>query len=170
MNIEEIMNKAVDKFLGWELPDFYPDGGITFKRIPNHKVTGTNLFSAQEAKQMFEYALTEALTTHTNALRIKLLEEVKSIKKPIPATHVCFESNITFVEETPASFMGALCLEGKITEQHALEIKNIIAAVIATSVRKERERVIKKLVDDGYLLGSEDVLKELSELNPPPSV
>lgn len=110
------------------------------------------------------------LRTTLTTLHDELLREVEGMKKPIPATHVCFESNITFVEETPASFMGALCLEGKITEQHALEIKNLIAAVIATSVRKERERVIKKLVDDGYLLGSEDVLKELSELNPTPSV
>lgn len=63
MNIEEIMNKAVDKFLGWELPDFYPDGGITFKRIPNHTAIGTHLFSAIEAKAMFEYALSDTITT-----------------------------------------------------------------------------------------------------------
>ena len=62
VNVEEIIDSAVNRFLGWELPDFHPDGGITFNRIPNHKAVGTNLFSAQEAKEMFEYVLTEALT------------------------------------------------------------------------------------------------------------
>ena len=58
------MNKTIDelvnKFLGWKLPkDFAPDGGIVFDKHQNHHFTpiGTNLFTADQAKQMFEYLL-----------------------------------------------------------------------------------------------------------------
>ena len=51
------LNAAVDRFLSWKLPkDFAPDGGISF----DHKKlgpTGTNLFDAIQAKEMFSYAL-----------------------------------------------------------------------------------------------------------------
>ena len=56
MNNEQIRH-MVGRFLGWEIPDFYPDGGITFNRIPNYKVTGTNLFSAQEAEVMIRHMI-----------------------------------------------------------------------------------------------------------------
>lgn len=56
----------VNRFLGWKLPkDFYPDCGIEFHRIgkpsqPNYgrfsyEPVGTNLFTADQAKAMFEY-------------------------------------------------------------------------------------------------------------------
>ena len=58
------MNKTIDelvnRFLGWKLPkDFAPDGGIVFDKHQNHHFTpiGTNLFTADQAKQMFEYLL-----------------------------------------------------------------------------------------------------------------
>jgi hypothetical protein len=55
---------AVDRFLGWKLPEtFYPDAGISFK-APQHPFgwpTGTNLFNAEEARAMFEHALGAAL-------------------------------------------------------------------------------------------------------------
>ena len=55
---------AVDKFLAWPLPkDFSPDGGISFKNEPDARgyapswPVGTNLFTADQAQQMFEYVL-----------------------------------------------------------------------------------------------------------------
>lgn len=62
------VNKMVDRFLGWKLPaDFYPDNGISFKRESDYEhpefgrtkyePTGTNLFHAGQAKEMFEYAV-----------------------------------------------------------------------------------------------------------------
>lgn len=82
LSVEEIIQKAVDRFLGWELPDFYPDGGITFNRIPNHKATGTNLFSAQEAKEMFEYALSDTLSTLSQQTEARVRGEIrKAIKE-----------------------------------------------------------------------------------------
>lgn len=53
----------VDRFLGWPLPkDFSPDCGIKFTPFnhPHGWPIGTNLFTADQAKQMFEYALKNA--------------------------------------------------------------------------------------------------------------
>lgn len=50
----------VNRFLGWPLPKtFGPDCGISFKPLPhpNGWPVGTNLFTADEARQMFEHAL-----------------------------------------------------------------------------------------------------------------
>jgi len=60
--------KMVDRFLGWKLPaDFCPDNGISFKRESDYEhpefgrtkyePSGTNLFHAGQAKEMFEYAV-----------------------------------------------------------------------------------------------------------------
>lgn len=51
---------AVDRFLGWKLPqDFAPDCGISFTPMghPNGWPIGTNLLTADQARQMFEHAL-----------------------------------------------------------------------------------------------------------------
>lgn len=56
----------VDRFLGWRLPDdFAPDSGISFKPGPTQYLphcwpTGTCLFTAAQAEQMFRYVLTAA--------------------------------------------------------------------------------------------------------------
>ena len=59
---DAIIKQAVDKFLGWKLPDgFCPDFGIIFDRVgnkgPQHeyirKPLGTNLFDATQAEAMF---------------------------------------------------------------------------------------------------------------------
>lgn len=59
-----LIKVMVDRFLGWRLPqDFYPDCGITFKHsetwgpYPNNWPIGTNLFTADQARTMFEYVL-----------------------------------------------------------------------------------------------------------------
>lgn len=55
------INRMVDKFLSWKLPeDFYPDAGISFKapQHPSSWPTGSNLFDAVQARKMFEYVLT----------------------------------------------------------------------------------------------------------------
>ena len=62
------VDQMVNRFLGWKLPkDFAPDCGIEFHRIgkPNqphygrlaYEPVGTNLFTADQAKAMFEYCL-----------------------------------------------------------------------------------------------------------------
>lgn len=63
---DEIINRIVDRFLGWRLPDdFAPDAGIAFvpeynaeymsalgKPPMRHEPTGTNLFTADQATKM----------------------------------------------------------------------------------------------------------------------
>jgi len=56
------IDKMVDRFLSWTLPkDFTPDGGISFDGRGDDEwnknktwPVGTNLFTAEQAKQMIE--------------------------------------------------------------------------------------------------------------------
>lgn len=53
----QMIKAAADNFCGWSLPnDFSPDGGISFTRLTTPPC-GTNLFTAEQARQMFEYCL-----------------------------------------------------------------------------------------------------------------
>lgn len=73
VNIESIDYKGmVNRFLCWKLPkDFAPDCGISFKRKHDYvhpefgehiyEPVGTNLFTADQAKSMFEYCLADAV-------------------------------------------------------------------------------------------------------------
>lgn len=65
---EQIINQMVSRLLGWRLPaDFAPDAGITFKPQANpdspaqyqytREPTGTNLFTATQAREMFEHCI-----------------------------------------------------------------------------------------------------------------
>ncbi len=51
---------ATDRFLGWKLPkDFAPDAGVSFAPPTNPEwwPIGTNLLTADQAREMFEYCL-----------------------------------------------------------------------------------------------------------------
>jgi hypothetical protein len=55
------VDEMVDRFLSWKLPgDFAPDAGIDF--IPHHNTAfwpvGTNLFTADQAREMITHMLT----------------------------------------------------------------------------------------------------------------
>lgn len=66
-----IIDKMVDRFLGWKLPkDFGPDAGISFTPTKPYEgdelgnswwPVGTNLLTADQARKMFEHALGEDL-------------------------------------------------------------------------------------------------------------
>lgn len=52
------IDDAVNRFLGWRLPDdFQPDCGVSFTPLthPNSWPTGTNLLTATQAREMLEY-------------------------------------------------------------------------------------------------------------------
>ena len=63
---EKLVKHLVDRFCGWHLPkDFHPDGGIMFMDVYDNgteqggtfEPTGTNLFTADQAKEMFRFLL-----------------------------------------------------------------------------------------------------------------
>ena len=58
---EDEMQQAVNRFLGWRVPEtFAPDGGVKFDRDYAAKYgrpTGTNLLDAVQARAMLEYVL-----------------------------------------------------------------------------------------------------------------
>lgn len=63
---EKLVKHLVDRFCGWHLPkDFHPDGGIMFMDVYDNgteqggtfEPTGTNLFTAEQAKEMFRFLL-----------------------------------------------------------------------------------------------------------------
>jgi NTP pyrophosphatase (non-canonical NTP hydrolase) len=62
---KHIIDKMVGAFLGWRLPnDFSPDCHITFNRDraldnPNLWPIGTNLFTGEQARLMFEHVIAE---------------------------------------------------------------------------------------------------------------
>ena len=58
----KFLNKIVDRFLGWKLPEhFGPDCGISFvpPEHPNSWPIGTNLLTADQAQEMFEHCLSD---------------------------------------------------------------------------------------------------------------
>ncbi len=56
------IDKMVNRFLGWRLPDdFAPDSGVSFTPHPhpNSWPVGTNLLDVDQARQMIEFMLDE---------------------------------------------------------------------------------------------------------------
>ena len=69
---EEKLERMVDRFLTWQLPeDFYPDGGINYDppsdesmgtksyKPKRHVFVGTNLFTADQTREMILHILGE---------------------------------------------------------------------------------------------------------------
>lgn len=77
-----MIDKMVNRFLGWKLPkDFGPDAGISFKPTKPYEgdefgnswwPVGTNLLTADQARQMFEHALGDDLA--------RLIEENNNLR------------------------------------------------------------------------------------------
>lgn len=81
---EKLVNRMVDRFLGWRLPEtFHPDCGISFEPVSSkgteyegkHEPTGTNLFTAQEAREMFRFVLEDEAGRSLLAQAITAAEE-----------------------------------------------------------------------------------------------
>lgn len=55
-----VTDEMVDRFLNWPLPQSVcSDGCVTNPNYPHQRI-GTNLLTADEARQMLEYVLSEA--------------------------------------------------------------------------------------------------------------
>jgi len=80
------IGKMVDRFLGWKLPtDFSPDGGVTL--TPSHVTpssplwpTGTNLLTADQARQMFEHAIGDEENNEFDRLRGLILRATAELE------------------------------------------------------------------------------------------
>ena len=134
-----VPDELVTRFLCWKLPKgFAPDGGIVFDKHQNHHFTptGTNLFTADQAKQMFEYLLegepvalqirTDNKEVLVNLLKDKaeLIEYAKYLKNALiriyDAQHSGLNKNILStvgmanVAEDALSIPQPKCLKGQI--------------------------------------------------------
>ena len=75
MKNDELIKYLVDRFLCWKLPkDFNPDCGISFDgrkddewNINKQWPVGTNLFTASQAKSMFEHLLSQDIESEESA-------------------------------------------------------------------------------------------------------
>lgn len=104
---EELVEKMVDRFLGWKLPEgFSPDAGISFKPEYNveymakqgkppcrHKPIGTNLFSAIEAKAMIEYLLYPAIEEYEKAAQAASQGEIERLNSNLVECRKTLEEN-----------------------------------------------------------------------------
>ena len=99
---KSVIEKMVDRFLGWNIPadKVYPDGGFSFKQIENHQPSGTNIFDATVAEEMFRYAteneVGEPIIGHTPHLEHWM---IAIAKKTHFMTHT-LESNIIAIMGT----------------------------------------------------------------------
>lgn len=59
---DELVARMVNRFLGWKIPkEFHPDAGISFTHRTDYDSpywpTGTNLFTAEQARTMVRHML-----------------------------------------------------------------------------------------------------------------
>ncbi len=91
------VDAMVNQFLGWPLPKtFNPDCGISFKRTHSengpfgpqrYEPTGTNLFTADEARAMFTHALAAAPTSPKAAVGAVRLPDVSELLEALIECH-----------------------------------------------------------------------------------
>jgi hypothetical protein len=102
------VDAVVDRFLCWKLPeDFNPDGGVSFS--PSKRLTpddlswpvGTNLFTADQAKQMFLHCLSNAADnvagvtgcTCTDTIRV-LADALRLAEKYLVDRHIEYQGTV----------------------------------------------------------------------------
>ena len=79
---KRLIDAMVNAFLGWQLPkDFAPDCYINFDRekatvTPHRWPVGTNLFTADQARQMFEHVVDKGIGLPTTEQAGNYLVEV----------------------------------------------------------------------------------------------
>ena len=104
---EKLVKHLVDRFCGWHLPkDFHPDGGIMFMDVYDNgteqggkfEPTGTNLFTAEQAKEMFRFLLEHENGTPILA-EILHQELQKAREKLLSIAANAIEENTAFYEQ-----------------------------------------------------------------------
>ena len=131
LEYEEIIKRAVDKFLGWQLPeDFRPDGGISFEPVGNAGTTyeftrrpvGTNLFSGEQAEAMFRACIPRGdgdTTTPDSVQHTPVTPDIGSIFR---TTDREAEYRRLLIERAARLFDAETYLNDKESISHAAEI------------------------------------------------
>ena len=103
---KKLIDKMVDRFLCWKLPkDFCPDCGISFDGRKDDEWNknktwpiGTNLLTADQARQMIEHLLSDDLTPLTEQQAIAIANrEVREVGEAVGGNAV-----IAFVKAVEA--------------------------------------------------------------------
>ncbi len=88
---KRLIDAMVNAFLGWPLPkDFAPDCYINFDRekatvTPHCWPVGTNLFTADQARQMFEHVVDKGIGLPTTEQPATILSRFATVPAPPPA-------------------------------------------------------------------------------------
>lgn len=105
---KRLIDKMVDRFLGWRLPkDFCPDAGVSFKPTKPYEgdgfgnswwPIGTNLLTADQARQMIEHLLGDEMKPLTEQQAIGIANrEVREVGEAVGGNAV-----IAFVKAVEA--------------------------------------------------------------------
>lgn len=81
-----LIRTMVDRFLGWKLPrDFAPDAGISFvpPANPDWWPTGTNLFTADQATQLFEHVFPEAARAAASTAAERVIAALQALSADV---------------------------------------------------------------------------------------
>lgn len=91
---KSMIDAMVSRFLSWKLPkDFMPDAGVGFTPHPiqqhdgPHWPTGTNLFHAEQAREMIEHMLGDAM----NSAALDVLTERRIVACANALEHISTE-------------------------------------------------------------------------------
>ena len=153
-----IVTEAVNKFLGWKLPaNFYPDHAIVFHkdkcefdRVGGWPI-GTNLFTADQAKAMFEHCL-----QNTRA----------DLVKPIQAEPVGYAVSSELQElQTDDSVYLYLTCESSERYDAPLYSADTVRALQLEAIRKTLEFAHNESVNSGQNILDIDPEEILNSLN-----
>ena len=107
MNTSKI-DKMVERFLSWRLPkDFHPDGGVVFLPTKGrgydslHWPVGTNLFTADQTRQMFNHVTAEEGHETLLPHQQRVVDEKAELDQKLDALHA-FQDGPLFPRLTSA--------------------------------------------------------------------
>jgi hypothetical protein len=139
------LDAMVDRFLWWRLPDtFSPDSGISFTKPnpPNSWPTGTNLFTAEEARAMLK-CLLEAAQPAPAPVDERLTVAAIAMAAQVKA--------LPLMQAIAAAGEGEVTVTQRLTMDQALQaIAALAAPVDARKLAWELAGVLEDVKRDGF--------------------
>ena len=149
--VDDLVAAMVNRFLAWKLPaDFLPDCGISFKPEYNqhtpwpakHEPVGTNLFTADQARAMFEHCLPEQL---------RAAQPVDDLVERLRALAAFQHDDLSIGEEAAARIVAdakRLEIWSRAIDERDAHNRKLIAALAAAQVDAERYRWLRSAAKD----------------------